>query len=193
MSERAHVRSVQAIESFRAQLILYLGKARAAVEEVSEELVRTRSWLENEQRTRWEGECRRRERLLDEAQQELFSAKLSRVQTQTAAQVLAVEKARRALRQAEEKRDAVKRWTREFGNRAEPLGKQVEQLLTFLSTDMGKGVAYLGFVIQALEAYASVQPGIAGPTPAPASDSAEQGATAASAPDAYHASGRETH
>jgi hypothetical protein len=175
MTTRAHVTSVQAIEAFRAQLILFLGKARAAVEEVSDEIVRTRTWLENEQRARWERECRRCERVLDEAQQELFNAKISRLRTQTAAQLLAVERAKRDLRHAEEKRDAVKRWTREFGNRADPLGKQVEQLLTFLTTDMVKAAAHLGSVVNSLEAYTAVQagPGALAAGLPPARDEAE--------------------
>jgi hypothetical protein len=166
MAERAHVTSVEAIETFRARLILYMSKARAAVEEVSDEIQHTRAWLENDQRTRWERECRRCQRVLDEAEQELFNTKISRIRTQTAAQLLAVERAKHALRQAEAKRDAVKRWAREFGNRAEPLGKQIDQLLGFLATDMGKGVAYLGSVIKALEAYTATRPGLDGSAPA---------------------------
>jgi hypothetical protein len=185
MAERAHVTSVEAIEAFRARLILYLTKARAAVEEVSDEIQHTRAWLENDQRTRWEGECRRCQRVLDEAEQELFNTKISRLRTQTAAQLLAVERAKHALRQAEAKRDAVKRWAREFGNRAEPLGKQIDQLLGFLATDMGKGVAYLGSVIKALEAYTAVRPGVDGSAPASLREQAldpAQPAPASSAP-----------
>jgi hypothetical protein len=157
MSQRAHVTSVEAIEAFRAQLILYLTRARATTEEVSDEIQRTRAWLEQDRRAHWERECRRCERVLDEAQQELLNARISRLSNQTAAQMLAVERAKRALREAEDKRAASKRWAREFGNRAEPLGKQVEQLLTFLATDMVKAVAHLGSVIKALDAYAAVQ------------------------------------
>ncbi len=171
MAERAQVTSVEALEAFRAQLILYLGRARAVAEEVCDEILRTRNWLEDEQRARWERECRVCQRLLEEAQQELFSTKISRLQTQTAAQVLAVEKAKRNLRHAEEKRDAVKRWVREFGNRAEPLGKQVEQLLTFLTTEMVKAVAHLGSMVRTLEAYAAIQPSGEQAPPSPATGS----------------------
>jgi hypothetical protein len=164
MSERAQVTSIDAIDAFRAKLIVYTSKARADVEEVTEAVQRTRVWLQNDRRPHWERECHRRRQQLDEAQQELFRAKLSHFQSQTATQILAVEKAKRAVRQAEEKRDAVKRWTREFDNRAQPLAKQVEQLLTFLMTDLAKATLYLSNVVKALEAYAATAPG-----PAPAS------------------------
>ena len=158
MPERAQVTSIEAVESFRAKLVIYITKARAALEEAADEVQRTRSWLENDQRMRWENECRRRSRELDEAQQELFSAKLSRIRTQSAAQVLAVERAKRALREAEEKREAVKRWAREFANRADPLVKQVEQFLGFVTTDLVKAAAHLSGLLKALDAYMAARP-----------------------------------
>jgi hypothetical protein len=153
MPERAQVTSIEAVESFRAKLIVFITKARAALEEAADEVQRTQSWLDNEQRMRWENECRRRRRELDEAQQELFSAKVSRIRTQSAAQVLAVERAKRALREAEDKREAVKRWGREFANRADPLVKQVEQFLGFVTTDLVKAAAHLSGLLKALDAY----------------------------------------
>jgi len=170
MAERAQVTSLEAIESFRASLIVFVARARAALEEADDEKQRTKSWLQNEQRTRWENECRRLKRGLDEAQQELFSAKLSRLRTESAAQLLAVERAKRALQAAEEKRDLIKRWTREFDNRVDPLAKQLDQLHTFLTTDLAKAAAYLGNVQRALEAYTAIGLGAtdAGPAnPAP--------------------------
>ena len=77
MPDRAHVTSVDALESFRANLIVYLSKARPTLEEVSADVQRMRGWLESEQRTHWENELRQRSQALEEAQQALFSSKLS--------------------------------------------------------------------------------------------------------------------
>src|SRR5260221_13356732 len=77
MPERAHVTSVEVLEAFRASLILYLSKARPTVEEVSAEVLRTRLWLENDQRVLWEGQVRRRTKALEQAQQALSSARMS--------------------------------------------------------------------------------------------------------------------
>jgi hypothetical protein len=156
MPQRAQVTSVEAIESFRAHLIVYLTKARAALDEVDSEKQRTRSWLQNDQRGYWEREYQRRHRILEEAQQELFSAKIAHLRSETAAQVMAVERARRLVREAEEKRDLVKRWSREFDNLVDPLARQLDQLQTFLTTDLTKATAHLNGVLQALEAYAKV-------------------------------------
>jgi hypothetical protein len=153
MPQRAQVTSIEAIEAFRASLIVYLAKARALLEGVDDEKQQTKSWIDHDRRTHWEQECRRRGRQLEEAEQELFSARVSHLRTQSAAQLLAVERAKQALRQAEGKRDLVKRWSREYDNRVDPLAKQLDQLHTFLTTDLAKAVVYLGNVLKALEAY----------------------------------------
>lgn len=153
MADRAQVSSVEAISSFRADLIVYLSKARAVLEEIADEKQSTKAWLEHDRRAHWEREFRRRSRALEEAQQELFSAKLSRLRAETVAQTLAVERAKRQLEQAQEKRDVIRKWMREFDNRADPLVKQLDQLHTFLSNDLTKAVVYLGQVVRVLEAY----------------------------------------
>ena len=175
MAERSHVTSVEAIEAFRANLIVYLSKARPALEEVSNEVLRTRFWLENEQRNRWAKEVKVRGRELEEAQQELFTAKVSKLREATAAKEMAVRRAMHALREAEEKLGMTRKWGRELENLAEPLIKQVDALHSFLTSDMGKAVAYLAQVIKALEAYTDVAaPGASLNTPAPESAKADE-------------------
>jgi hypothetical protein len=83
-------------------LVVYIAQARAALEEISSDVVRTRGWLETEKRTFWENEVRRRARKLDEAQQALFSARLSALRIESSAEQLLVQRAKRALQEAEE-------------------------------------------------------------------------------------------
>lgn len=174
MAARAQVTSVEALEAFRANLILFLSKARPVLEEVSEEVSRTRVWLQSEQRTHWEREMRHRHRELEEAQQELFSAKLSKLQEASALHYMAVQRAQRALREAETKRDLVKKWERELENRTEPLLKQLDQLHGFLASDMARAAAYLAEVVKTLEAYADARaPSDGGPSLPGASDQAK--------------------
>ena len=59
MTNRAHVDSLEAIESFRAALIVYLSKSRQALEVATGEIVRTRLWLETDRRIYWENHVRR--------------------------------------------------------------------------------------------------------------------------------------
>jgi hypothetical protein len=156
MAERAQVTSFEAVESFRADLLVFLTRARAVLEEASDDVLRTRLWVQNDQRRLWEGETRVRERKLEEARSELFNARLSQFQDSTALQLMAVQRAERAAREAEAKLALLKKWGLDLENRTDPLVKQVTQLHGFLTIDMGRAVAYLVQVVKALEAYADV-------------------------------------
>jgi hypothetical protein len=156
MAETANITSFDAVEAFRAGLIVYLGKARPLLEEISGEIIRMRQWLEEDQMRYWENQLRLRSRKLEEARAELFNATLSKLSTTTALSQMAVQRADRAVRECEAKLKMVRKWSRELENRTGPLIKQIEQLQTYLATDMTQGVAYLDRVMEALEAYASV-------------------------------------
>jgi hypothetical protein len=158
MPDQAHVTSVEALESFRASLITYLSKARPTLEEVSAELMRTRLWLENDQRATLEGQMRRRSKALEQAQQALSSARFSNLREPNALEVMAVQKAKRAVEEGEAKLRLLKQWDRDFDHRVQPLGKELEKLQTVLSNDMMQAAAYLAKTIATLSAYAEVAP-----------------------------------
>jgi hypothetical protein len=156
MAQQAQVTSVEAVESFRADLIVFLSQARSTLEEMCDDVLRTRLWVQNDQRRSWENEMRLRGRKLEQARSELFSARLSNWQEASAAQYMAVQRAERAVREAEAKLSVLKKWDRELENRTDPLVKQVNQLHGFLTTDMARAVAYLAQAVKALDAYAGV-------------------------------------
>jgi hypothetical protein len=159
MGEKANITSFEAVETFRAGLIVYLGKARPLLEEVSGEIIRMRQWLEDDQRRHWEHQLRLRSRKLEEARAELFNATLSKLATSTALHQMAVQRADLAVRESEAKLKMIRKWNRELENRTGPLIKQIEQFQTYLATDMAQAIAYLDRVMETLEAYANVGPG----------------------------------
>ena len=161
MAEHAHVRSVDAIETFRAELIAYLSKTRPILEDACDEVSRTREWLQNDRRLYWEMQARRRERVLEDAQQALFSAKLSNLRDVRTAEQMAVMKARQAAEEAHGKLRKIRKWTRDFDNKLLPLVKELEHLRSLLGTDLPKAALHLGQVIKALEAYARVRKEVA--------------------------------
>jgi len=183
MPDRARVTSLEAIERFRAQLIVYRDKAGRALDEIGEAVTRTRLWLENDAERRWQEEIRRRTRELEQRQQEAFSARLSGLRETTVAQEAAVQKARRALREAEDKLRRVRQWRRQFDHRVEPAARQVEKLRHTLGPDLNRAIAWLNDVIRTLSAYAESHPPTAAPPP-PSDDSHPGDATpAAPAPE----------
>lgn len=157
MPDQARVTSLEALQTFRSNLIVYLGQARPLLEEVSASVLRTHLWLENEQRTHWENQIRRRLKELQQAQQALFSAKLGSLSHEMSAEQLAVHRAKRSLEESETKLKIVKKWDREYDGRAQPLVKQMEKLHTVLAMDMVQAVAYLTQAINTLAAYAEVK------------------------------------
>jgi len=168
MAGNAQITSVEAIENFRAKLIVFLSQTRPVMEEVGNELSRTRLWLQNDQRMFWDHERRKRERKLEEAKQELFNATMSAIQSGTTALLqMTVQCSQRAVQESETKLKLLKRWDNELDNRAAPLMKQTEQLQGFLATDMARAVAYLDQVLKALDAYQNVAL-TGGPKPAAA-------------------------
>jgi uncharacterized coiled-coil protein SlyX len=169
MTQQAKVSSVEAIESFRANLIVYLPKARGALEEITSEVLRLRLWLEGEQTNHWDKQLRVRSREMERAQSELFGARLSRLQVPTAAQQMDVTRARRALREAEGKLQMLKRWRRELEHRTAPMVKQLEQLNDFVARDLVRAIAHLTELVKTLDAY---RQSAAPAAPPPASEAA---------------------
>jgi hypothetical protein len=169
MAQQARVSSVEALDFFRSHLIVYLSQARPALEEVSADALRVRLWLENEQRTHWENQLRRRTKELEQAQQALFSARLGMLRHENAADQLAVHRAKHAVEEAETKLRVLKKWAREFEGRVQPLVKQIEKLHTVLTNDMAQAVASLAQAINTLAAYAEIKPAAAS-APAPSTN-----------------------
>jgi len=163
--QQAKVTSIDAIEQFRSTLVVFLTKARPTLEEIVSEVTRTKQWLQNDQVTHWEKEMKIRRRALEQAQGELFSARISTIHEASAAQQMAVHRANRAIREAEEKLRILKKWGRELENRTDPFVKEIEQLHGFISVDMARAVSYLTEIIKSLQAYSELSPSVA---PAPA-------------------------
>jgi hypothetical protein len=157
MSQRAKITSVEAIQAFRTKLLIYLSKARPALEEASGEVTRVRVWLEMERRPYWMKQFLLRGRKLEDAEAALFTAKLSSLGKVSATQQAAVQKARLAVTEAEDKLRGVGRWQRDYEKSTGPLLKQLEKLDNLLALDIPNAVAYLNEAIDTLQKYADLE------------------------------------
>ncbi|MBI3876068.1 MAG: hypothetical protein HY300_08970 [Verrucomicrobia bacterium] len=154
MPEQARITSVEALEAFKANLLIYLSKARPTLEEVSSDVQRIRLWLQHDQRLHWEGQMRRRLKNLEEAQQALATARLANFRDARTAEVMAVRRAKHAVEEAETKLKILKKWDRDFDSQMLPLARHLEKLHTYLANGLPKAVAYLTQVGDTLDAYA---------------------------------------
>ena len=172
MADQAKVTSLDALELFRANLIVFINRAQSSLDEVIDEVRRTRLWLVNDQRFHWEREIRRRQKLMEAAKAELMSARLSGLREVTSPLDNAVRKAKEGLAEAEEKLRNVKRWTRDYEHTIEPLTRKIETLRSFLAHDMPKALVFLVQAQRTLEDYANIRP-LKEPAPATTSTSGD--------------------
>ena len=165
MATQVKVTSLDALESFRASLIIFLTKARRSVDDVCDDVRRTRQWVQNDQRLLWESQLRKRRQALEQAEGELFSAKLSGLRDNIAPQQQAVRKAKADLQEAETKLRNIKRWNRDFDGLVDPLLKRLQGLREHFDHEMPRGITYLVEALRTLEAYAESNAPSATPNP----------------------------
>ena len=155
MSDQAEVTSIDAIADFRTALLIYISKVRPLLDDSADEVYRTREWLRTTQRFHWENQVRSKTRELSDAQQALFSAELAKLRAPSSAEVMEVQKAKRALAAAEDKLRMVKKLASSFEKDAVPRLKQVENLRSVVATDLQEGVHFLERIVGALDRYVS--------------------------------------
>ncbi len=163
MDTQARITDTDALENLRSALILFQARAKRSVDEVIDEVRRTKRWLEQEKRDYWENQIRIRNRKLEQAEQELFNAKLSKWRDSIAREKAIVTRMREAVSEAEEKLRAVKFWDRNYEGMVEPLAKGLLGLREFLDQDMPKGIWQVTNSIKALDAYTETRMPIAPP------------------------------
>ncbi len=157
MDQQARITDTDALENLRSALIVFQARAKRSVDEVIDEVRRTKRWLEQEKRDYWEAQIRVRTRKLDQAEAELFNAKLSEFKDSIAREKMIVAKMRALVAEAEEKLRAVKYWDRNYEGMVEPMSKGLMSLREFLDVDMPKGIWQVTGSIKALDAYTDVQ------------------------------------
>jgi predicted RecB family endonuclease len=153
MATQAKITSLEALELFRSRMIVFGTKARRSLGDIGDEVSRTRQWLQQEQRLRWESEIRLRTKKLEQAEQELMSAKLSGHREAILTRQTRVNRAKEALAEAQTKLKAVKKWTTQYDGIADPIYKQLDDLRHYLEFDLPQATAYLLNIQKTLESY----------------------------------------
>ncbi|MBB5031500.1 hypothetical protein [Prosthecobacter vanneervenii] len=170
MSDQARISNLDAIEAFRAALVVFISKTRQALDSVQEGVGRTRAWLQTEQPAYWAAQIRHWQKKLDMAQQELMSARMSDYVDSPVTQQAAVRKARAALEAAQAGAERTRTWGRNFDTTVAPLARKADSLRDYLETDLAKATAYLVEIQKILESYNErppLAPAAAAPTTTP--------------------------
>ncbi|MDE0570294.1 MAG: hypothetical protein OSB44_06395 [Verrucomicrobiales bacterium] len=170
MADQAKVASIDSLESFRNSLVIFMERVSKSIEEVGDTVRRTKHWVQDEQYNYWISEKRRRERKLEQAEQELYSSRLSTLQDASTEAQMNVRRANRAIEEVEEKIKLIKKWARDYDSIVEPLARKLDTLQDLVTTKYPKAINYLVRTIETLESYAQVSLQSNDPTETPKSE-----------------------
>jgi chromosome segregation ATPase len=149
----ANVTNIEALERFRSSLVLFIERAGFVLDEVSEEVKRTRIWLQTEQSMKLGHEMKRRQRELEQLEQEMFTARLSDLAQKKTGMQMQINKKRREIHELEGKIRAVKGWLRNFDSVVETEARKAEKLRQQIDIEMARGVNFLTESVKQLRAY----------------------------------------
>jgi DNA repair exonuclease SbcCD ATPase subunit len=161
MADQARISNLDAIESFRSALIVFISKTRQSLETAQDAVKRTRGWLQLEQPAYWSSQIKLRQKKLDQAQQELMSARLSEFVDTPSMQQMAARKARAALEEAQAKLERTKTWSRDYDRTVDPLARKLDSFRDFIENDLAIANAYLVEIQKILDAYNETPPPVA--------------------------------
>lgn len=158
MDRQAKVTSVDALAALRSSLVIYLSSVGTSLDGVRDEVRRTRTWLQIDQRAYWGGKLKRLRKQLEQAEAELFTSRLSAMTNHSAARQMAVTRLRRHVRETEERSKIVKKWIRNYDSLVEPLLKKLDGMQHLITHDMPKAVSFLSQAERTLDDYARMAP-----------------------------------
>jgi uncharacterized protein YgfB (UPF0149 family) len=153
MADKVNITDIEVLERFRISLILFVEKASAALDEVSEEVKRTRIWLQSEQKLNLEREMKRKQKELEQIEAEYFSARLSDLAEKKTGIQMLIRRKKQEMRELEDKMRAVQSWCRQFDSKVEVEARKVDKLSSMLDGDMGRAIQFLQEAAQNLREY----------------------------------------
>ncbi len=158
MSDQAKVTNHEALDSLRTAMVIFMEKAGKALDEVADAVRRTRYWVQDEQPARYLAEKKRAERKLEQAEQELYSSRLSTLEEVSGEAQMMVRRARRRLEEIEDKLRVLKKWGRDYDSAVEPLARRLDSMHDLVKAKYPKAVAELARILSVLEEYAATAP-----------------------------------
>ena len=160
MARAAKVISIEAIQAFSFSLDNFREEAAVALEGVTVQLRRAVDWVQHQQKDYWSAQLRRAEDQHNEARINLYRARTVRrigdVQPSCIDEQRAVDRARRRVVLCQQKREAVRHWTRAIDRALNDYVACVSQLNGWLDADAPKALASLQQIVATLENYVAV-------------------------------------
>jgi exonuclease VII large subunit len=178
VSGSARIQTIDAVALLAAALRQFGEESGTALIDLDMEVNRAMEWIQHERRDYWENQVRRAWEQIDEARAELERCMRNAVAGQRPScyeEKKALDRAKRRQRVAEEKVEAVRRWSHTADRESLHYRVAGGQFSGWLQAELPQAVAVLERMQTALEAYVS------GPAPAGGSSTGESPASEPSA------------
>lgn len=158
MARGARVVSIELISELRARLLAYRDEAISILDSADSEVERMHRWVSQEQTAFWQSELRRREDAVVKARSDLARAEAQKQmgKPSTLDERKALDRAKRAVEEAREKRATVARWTRTLDREMQMYRGQVQPLRTHLEGPVERALTLLARYSQNLEDYVAL-------------------------------------
>ena len=160
--ERADVRSIDAIDRFRVDLIGFIDTGKSVLSEAESDIEKTIVWLQRDRVSHWTMQIRKRQELVSRAKSELYR---KQVQTSSKDSRPSVVDEKRALRRAElrfeeaqKRMKATKRWVRALERELALYKGNVSSFSAAIDRELPHAVALLKKMTENLEKYLALSP-----------------------------------
>jgi hypothetical protein len=177
MGESARVESIEALEIFKRALWKFQEAANVALGDAEAESHHVMRWLENEQRSYWQDQIRKRQELVARASEAVRQKKLFKDSTGKTPSAIEEEKAlqlaKRRLEEAEQKLMNVRRYTPLLQKEIQTYKGSVQRFATSVQADLPAAAHQLTALLIKLEEYVAIKPEDA-TSAAPPTESSDQ-------------------
>lgn len=156
---QARLRSIEAVDEMAAALRRFGEESANALAGLDQELKRALEWIYHDRKDYWGHEVRQGFERVAEARADLERRMISRISDERPAateEKKALEMAKRRLRIAEDKVQAVKRWSHVIEHELQEYVGIINQFSSWLQSDQPKALTLLKRMSQALEAYVNL-------------------------------------
>jgi len=161
MSRFAKLTSIDAVAKLATALRSFGEEASAALDNLELEARRAIEWIQHDRKDYWAGQVRRGWDQVAEARADLERCmtfhRVADHRPSCRDEKLALEKAKRRLRTAEEKVQAVRHWSHVLGHEVTEYRGSVNQLAGWLESDLPRALAALERMTTALESYVALE------------------------------------
>lgn len=169
---QANIHSLAAMREFKVYLLEFADVAVDVTASLQQQVLSFLDWLEHDRPNYWKNYMLRSFDVIAQARSDLERCKMRTVGDHRPTcyeEKLALEAAKQRLQMAQEKVEAVARWTAFVRHEIDEHDGRRGALQRYIESDFAKSIATLERMIAAIEAYAEIEASLDEPAPPPVS------------------------